>query len=166
VLGSVPCVFDVDAVPPGLTHGAAVAFSGDSGVEDAHGARVGWFGPLGTAGPWPRRGTRADTHGAAVPLAGGIPLLLLLVDIPGSASGSRSAGVCFDDDALDLGWLDVCTLAWICLAAASFSQANIDPKGKCCTTGNLDSTSAWYIFSMPCHTVRVLDIRRRLALLY
>jgi len=49
----------------------------------------------------------------------------------------------------DRGWLDICTLVCMSLAFGSFSQANRAPKGKCWTTGNLESTSALYILIMP-----------------
>lgn len=36
-------------------------------------------------------------------------------------------------------------------ALGSRSQLSKDPNGKCCTTGNLESTSALYILIMPYH---------------
>lgn len=36
------------------------------------------------------------------------------------------------------------------MAFGSRSQLNREPNGKCCTTGNLDSTSALYILIIPC----------------
>lgn len=54
-----------------------------------------------------------------------------------------------------LGWLDVWTLACMVFALGSFSQAKREPKGKCCTTGNLERTSALYILIMPFDKVSV-----------
>ena len=51
-----------------------------------------------------------------------------------------------------MGWLDV----WIegfggaVVALESGSKLKREPKGKCWTTGNLERTSAEYIFIMPC----------------
>ena len=36
------------------------------------------------------------------------------------------------------------------MAFGSRSKLNSEPKGKCWTTGNLERTSALYIFIMPC----------------
>jgi hypothetical protein len=58
----------------------------------------------------------------------------------------------------DFGWLDVCTLAWMDFAFGSFSQAKSEPKGKCWTTGNLERTSALYIFIMPCVVFSIVVI--------
>lgn len=156
--GGAPRPDELDESALALVHGAAVVPpGGGNGVEDVHGALVGWFGPLGIC-MGARPGTRDDAHGAAVPGPGAIPLLDL---VPGSAMGSRKpgCGLIEGDAAVARGWLAVCTLAWICCATGSFSQVNSDPKGKCCTTGNLDSTSALYIFNMPCRAVLACNLR-------
>ena len=64
-------------LPPPLAQGAAVAAPGGGSlaVPVAHGARVGWFGPVGASG------AVAFAHGAAVT---GIPGL--------AATGSRRGG--------------------------------------------------------------------------
>lgn len=54
----------------------------------------------------------------------------------------------------DDGWLDVCTVAVAAAAFGSCSKLNKDPKLKCWTTGNLESTSALYILIMPWRFVR------------
>lgn len=67
-------------------------------------------------------------HGAAVP-----------------AEGCGGAG------AVDVAVAVVVLLLWAGGAAAlgSASHENREPNGKCCTTGNLDRTSALYILIMP-----------------
>ena len=47
----------------------------------------------------------------------------------------------------------MCTLAAMAGADGSGVQAKREPKGKCWTTGNLERTSALYIFIMPCGRV-------------
>ena len=106
------CAFFVSAEVP-FAHGAAVPLlgGGGAGVRLAHGAFVGWFGPLGTPAPAPRAVAQgaavtagippagalvpvpapAVAHGAAVPtIPPGTPLLGMPVE--GSAIGSRNAG--------------------------------------------------------------------------
>ena len=39
---------------------------------------------------------------------------------------------------------------WEGTELGSWSKLNKEPKGKCCTTGNLERTSALYILIMPC----------------
>jgi len=48
-----------------------------------------------------------------------------------------------------LGWLDVCAEVWGGGAVGSWDQGKREPKWKCWTTGNLERTSAEYIFIMP-----------------
>jgi hypothetical protein len=57
------------------------------------------------------------------------------------------------DGVTALGCEAVCTLAAMAGADGSGVQAKRDPKGKCWTTGNLERTSALYIFIMPCFVV-------------
>lgn len=47
------------------------------------------------------------------------------------------------------GWLAAWTEGGGGVAVGSRSKLKREPKRKCCTTGNLASTSASYIFSMP-----------------
>lgn len=47
------------------------------------------------------------------------------------------------------GWLATCLVMLTGFASGSCSQLYKLPNGKCCTTGNLETTSALYIFSMP-----------------
>lgn len=47
------------------------------------------------------------------------------------------------------GWLAAWTEGAGAAASGSGSKLKREPKRKCCTTGNLDRTSALYIFSMP-----------------
>lgn len=56
-------------------------------------------------------------------------------------------------DAMEVleGWIDVFTEVGGGEAVGSSSQLNKDPNGKCCTTGNLDNTSALYILIIPCN---------------
>ncbi len=48
-----------------------------------------------------------------------------------------------------MGWLDVCAEVWGGGAVGSWDQGKREPKWKCWTTGNLERTSAEYIFIMP-----------------
>ena len=48
-----------------------------------------------------------------------------------------------------VGWLVVCAVVAGGAASGLRSKEKSEPNGKCCTTGNLDKTSASYIFSMP-----------------
>jgi hypothetical protein len=107
VLGLASRVEDGGAFPPGLAQGAVVVPPGGKGVADVHGALVGWFGPDGV-GAGARDEMRADAHGAAVPLAGGIPPLLAIM--LGSAIGSRRPDCILDEGFDDWGWFVVCTL--------------------------------------------------------
>jgi hypothetical protein len=105
VPGAVGCPDDGVALPVDRAHGAVVVPpGGGKGVEEVHGALVGWFGPLGADGGI-REGTRDDVHGA-------VAMPPLLVGIPDSAIGSRNAG-CGLEEGVALGWLVVCTLACI-----------------------------------------------------
>lgn len=47
----------------------------------------------------------------------------------------------------------------------SRSQRKREPIGKCCTTGNLERTSALYIFIMPCIYEIVVNLRLCLDIL-
>jgi hypothetical protein len=124
---------------------------GGAGVLLAQGALVGWLTPLGTPGP-----AAPLAHGAAVPMAP--PGLadddvVIMAGVSPTASGSRSAGcgravVVVDEDD-DFGCEAVWTVAWIFFAFGSGAKEKREPKGKCWTTGNLERTSALYIFIMP-----------------
>jgi hypothetical protein len=107
VLGLASRAEDGVAFPPGLAQGAVVVPPGGNGVADVHGALVGWFGPEGV-GAGAREETRDDAHGAAVPLAGGIPPLLAIM--LGSAIGSRRPDCILDEGFDGWGWFVVCTL--------------------------------------------------------
>jgi hypothetical protein len=118
---------------------------GSDGVElpPAHGAlEYGIPGPVAAPPGMPV----ACAHGAAVPApAGGCP--------PGTPV---------------VGWLarwTECTGAW---AAGSLSHEKSEPKGKCWTTGNLESTSALNIFIMPLlilpHPSRMPEMSKRMGL--
>lgn len=72
---------------------------------------------------------------------------------------AAAQGACVTDPALDPG-IDAPTPRVAGPGVASFaaggstafgsrSQLNREPNGKCCTTGNFDSTSALYILIMP-----------------
>lgn len=52
--------------------------------------------------------------------------------------------------AVAMGWFAMCMLCWGAAASGFVSQENSEPKGKCCTTGNLERTSALNILIMPC----------------
>lgn len=58
------------------------------------------------------------------------------------------------------GCCDAAAMLWVVggggTALGSRSQLSKDPKGKCCTTGNLDSTSALYILIMPYHSTSLV----------
>lgn len=78
VLGTPLCA-EGAAVPPGVAHGAVVVppGGGGTGVAEAHGVFVVWFGPLGIGA-----GARAETREEApASAAGGIP--------PAPAQGAR-----------------------------------------------------------------------------
>jgi hypothetical protein len=47
------------------------------------------------------------------------------------------------------GWFAVWAVLTGTFASGSRSKLKREPNGKCCTTGNLPSTSASYIFNMP-----------------
>ena len=133
-----PAVAAGIAAPPRAAHGAPVIGIPVIGIP------VGPPAAMGSRRPWGAP-VRAAAHGAAVM---GIPAG------PPAASGSRGAGcreVGADGEVMlvDLGWLEVWTLAWICFAAGSFSHAKREPKGKCWTTGNLERTSTLYILIIP-----------------
>lgn len=94
MLGVSPWVDVDDADLPGVDQGAVVVppGGGGRGVVDAHGALVGWFGPLGTD-TGVRDGTRDEAQGAAVPLADDMPPPAAHgARVPGSANGSRNEG--------------------------------------------------------------------------
>lgn len=90
--------------------------------DAAHGA---------TVGPAVGGGLDAAAQGALVPLPGA-----------GIVAGAGSFG-------RDWGPEAVCTEAGGGMALGSRSQLKRNPNGKCCTTGNLPSTSPLYIFIMP-----------------
>lgn len=80
----------------------------------------------------PGAGRGAVAQGALVPISG-----------PGlGAEAVASVG-------RDWGPEAVCIEVGGGIALGSRSQLKRNPKGKCCTTGNLDSTSALYILIMP-----------------
>lgn len=137
-------------------------------VVAAHGALVG--GSMDLAPP-PMPGVLGGTveavgralvgiccrwvHGADV------PIVLVLTPWRGSVSGvlhgawvpavalEGASGVPLLSDGVGV-WLATCTEGAVAVALGSRSQLKREPKGKCCTTGNLERTSAMYIFSMPC----------------
>ena len=121
----------------------------------AQGALVGAIGPGGNLDV-SERDVRDDggflgvafalsavAHGAAVPVAGVVVAFAQGALVPDSAAGPGGA------------WGRACVVwAWGCwfwggMAFGSGSKLNNEPKGKCCTTGNLERTSALYILSMP-----------------
>lgn len=154
-------------VAPGTPPGPG----GGCGADDcdaAQGALVGAIGPgavleAPSAGLAPGKlSLRAAAHGAAVgPIEGRrdsepavahgalVPASTLgravLDDAPPSGTFGRAWGP-------DVAW----TVVGGATALGSLSQLNRDPKGKCCTTGNLDKTSALYIFTIP-YTTLALD---------
>lgn len=85
-------------------------------------------------------GLAVDAHGAAV-----LPSML-------PAAGADARGAFMEDwlMPLALGCARACGDTAGAAAEASRSQRNRLPKGKCCTTGNLESTSALYILIIPC----------------
>lgn len=100
MLGTVPRVAD-EAAAPGLAHGAVVVPpGGGKGVEDAHGALVGWSGPAGTPGPWARIGMRDEAG------AGPLERTLVVCGLA-SARGSRIVGTGRAEGAFDFGWEEV-----------------------------------------------------------
>ena len=110
---------------------------GPGGNRDVSVSDVG-IGALdgGTAGP------RAAAQGAAVPPGGGA---VVAVAQGALVPGPAAAG------AFGRGW-DVDEVCAVCgggIALGSRSQLKREPKGKCCTTGNLERTSALYILIMP-----------------
>ena len=101
----------------------------------AHGAAVG---PIaGTRDPVP-----AVTHGAFVP-ASTLGRAVEEGEAPASGTVGRACGP-------DVAW----AVLGGGIALGSRSKLNRDPKGKCCTTGNFDKTSALYILIMPLVIVR------------
>lgn len=79
------------------------------------------------------------THGAAV--APG-------TEVPGWLHGARVPAVT-GGGTVDLFACWECVVGGGAVALGSRSQLNREPNGKCCTTGNLESTSALYILIMP-----------------
>lgn len=125
------------------------------GAAFAHGALVGAIGPDGSrevsGRVGPLVGPRAVAQGAAVPLVGGTACDVAhgaLVPGPETWGASVCRGCGADEVWTVDGWG---------MAFGSRSQLNKEPKGKCCTTGNLDSTSALYILIMPCRQL-VYDV--------
>lgn len=133
--------------PPGAcpaddaVHGALVGAIGPGGSRDVSGRAVAVDSP----GMHP---SLLAAHGAAVPAptgAAGVPV----------AQGALvpDGGICpADGTAGSLGWdcvADVWTDVLSGTAFGSRFQLKREPKGKCCTTGNLDSTSALYILIIP-----------------
>jgi hypothetical protein len=97
-------------------------------------------------------GARADAQGAAV-APGAAPLAQGAL-VPAVGSGSEAvveveAGCCGPDM--------VCVVGGGGTAFGSRSQLNREPKGKCWTTGNFESTSALYILIMPCRPESLLE---------
>lgn len=82
-----------------------------------------------------------DDGGTAVEVAQGAL-------VPESGAGLEAVGVMFS--------VGFCEYEEVCgavgggtTAFGSWSQRKRDPNGKCCTTGNFESTSALYILIMP-----------------
>lgn len=103
--------------------------------RDAQGARV--LAPT-PADAVSGDGRAVDAHGAAV------PAMPAFRDPFVPFTGVMVVATGFD------GWLATCLVILTGFASGSCSQLYKLPNGKCCTTGNLDTTSALYILSMPC----------------
>ena len=112
-------------------HGAVVATPDPPPGMPA--APLEWLLPVAQGAPVPAR----PPDGTVPPRADG-PIMLVLPPI-------------------GAGWLDVCAEVGAGGALGSVSQLNKDPKGKCCTTGNLAKTSAAYILIMPCSFMSVIS---------
>lgn len=124
-----------------LDQGARVGAIGPGGNRDVSVSEVGICTlDGGAAGP------RAAAQGAAVPPGGGAVVGCPVAVAHGAlVPGPAAAG------ALGRGW-DVDEVCAVCgggMALGSRSQLKREPKGKCCTTGNLERTSALYILIMP-----------------
>lgn len=88
----------------------------------------------------PGEGLPVDDGGMAVDVAQGAL-------VPESGVGLEAVGVIFS---VGLENVEVCgAVGGGSMAFGSWSQRNKEPNGKCCTTGNLESTSALYILIMP-----------------
>jgi len=121
------------AIGPGGSRevsGRAVFEAGGTSLRAAaHGAAVFPIG--GTRDPAP-----AVAHGALVPAS--IVGRAVVDEAPPSGTAGRASGPDVE-----------CTVVGGARALGSRAQLNKEPKGKCCTTGYLDKTSALYIFTMP-----------------
>lgn len=105
---------------------------GPSLLVAAQGAAVGPIGGARAPAPAP-----AVAHGAFVPLS--------IFGRAVAEDGGPESGITGRPCGPDV----VCTVDGGATAYGSRSQLNKEPNGKCCTTGNLDKTSALYILIMP-----------------
>lgn len=97
---------------------------------------LGPWGALEYGMPGPGGGgiLAARTQGAAVPVAAAVCVIVCPA---------------FAVAAVAVGWLIMCTPCVGAGAAGSTSHEKREPKGRCCTTGNFESTSALNILIMP-----------------
>lgn len=98
---------------------------------------------------------RAMAHGAAVCPIEGTRLVAPLVAQGAWVTASAPGRAVVEGGVTASGRGRACgpEVAWTVvggeIAWGSRSKLNRDPKGKCCTTGNFDRTSALYILIMP-----------------
>lgn len=134
-------ILEVSGIDGGILDVLPVAVPvGTSLLAPAHGAAVA---PIGGADPIPGP---AVAHGALVPDPG-IGLAEVVEDGPASGATGRAWGP-------DVVW----TVVGGATAFGSRSKLKRDPNGKCCTTGNLERTSALYILIMPWPDIRINSI--------
>lgn len=91
-----------------------------------------------------------ESHGAFVPAISPAIWDGRVVDV-GTEEGGFGAEVSLApwNEGCEEGWEFVCVVAIGIGASGLCVQENRDPKGKCWTTGNLERTSALYIFIIP-----------------
>ena len=129
---------------------AHLSTPGRPGLPDPRPPRCEYGTPGRGITPCPHPPTKPATpggRGVGVPEAGGIP-----VAAPGGG-GLAVGGIMpiVVGGAAPAGWLAVCAVgAAGAGASGSWAKEKREPKGKCWTTGNLERTSALYIFIMPC----------------
>ena len=163
---------------PALTLGAARSLDGEllASRERGWGDLVGGCRLVrGPAVPDPAAAA-ADDNGGPVPLAHGAavaaPALVVGMGPPLDQGADKGGGLLAQGAAVAwlawvgargaatlpaadeakpslTGWLAAWTEAGGGVAVGSWSKLKREPRRKCCTTGNLDRTSASYIFSMP-----------------
>lgn len=123
----------VGAISPGCSLEVSGRAGGilDTSEEDTFGGSAAFVAHGAAVGPIAGAGRGAVAQGALVPISG----TCLAVGAPSFGRDWGPEPMCVEDGGR--------------IALGSRSQLKREPKGKCCTTGNFDRTSALYILIMP-----------------